>query len=146
LNDFFLAYAKVDVEKGVFNVYSELAIDDGMIAGYVKPLALDVKIVSWENDKQKPLNLIWQSIVGFFVEVFSNQKKDQFATKVEIEGDLNNPETKVWPTVWNVYKNAFVKAFEMNTDNNIKFTPRKIEETRKEKRQRERSEKKEEGD
>ncbi len=143
LNDFFVAYSKVDIEKGTFNLYSELTINDGIIKGYVKPLALDVKIVSWEDDKQKPLNLIWQGIVGFFVEIFTNQKKEQFATKVAMEGNLNNLKTNIWPSVFNIFKNAFVKAFERNTDNTIKFTPRKIEESRKEKRKREKAEKKE---
>lgn len=141
LKDFFFAYAKVDVEKGTFNVYSQLTINDGKLNGYVKPLAQDVKIVSWD-EKKEGINLIWQSIVGFFVEVFTNQKKDEFATKANLEGDLNIIKTQTWPTVWSIFKNAFVKAFEKNTDNTIKFTPRKIEETKKEKRKRERSEKK----
>ena len=142
LNDFFFAYSGVDVEKGTFNLYSELTIEDGKVKGYVKPIANNVTIVSWKNDMQKPLNMIWQAIVGLFVEVFTNQKKDQFATKVAMEGDLNNVKSKVWPSVWNIFKNAFVKAFEKNTDNTIKFTPRKVEETKKGKRQRERAEKK----
>ena len=142
LNDFFFAYSGVDVEKGTFNLYSELTIEDGKVKGYVKPIANNVTIVSWKNDKQKPLNMIWQAIVGLFVDVFTNQKKDQFATKVPMEGDLNNVKSKVWPSVWNIFKNAFVKAFEKNTDNTIKFTPRKVEETKKGKRQRERAEKK----
>ncbi len=142
LNDFFFAYSGVDVEKGTFNLYSELTIENGIVKGYVKPIANDVIIVNWKNDKQKPLNMIWQGIVGLFVEVFTNQKKDQFATKVPMEGDLNGVKSKVWPSVWNIFKNAFVKAFEKNTDNTIKFTPRKVEETKKGKRQRERAEKK----
>jgi hypothetical protein len=142
LNDFFFAYSKVDIEKGIFNVYSELTIEDGKIKGYVKPVAQDVKIVSWKNDKQDGINLIWQAIVGFFVEIFTNQEKNQFATKAELSGDLTSIKTKVWPTVWNVFKNAFVKAFEMNTDNTIKFTPRKVQATKKEKRKRERAKKK----
>ena len=145
LNEFFLAYSKVDVEKGTFDLYSEMVIKDGKIDGYVKPLARDVTIVSWENDKDKPLNLAWQSIVAFFVEIFTNQKKDQFATKAPLEGDLNDVKSEVWPTLLNIYKNAFVKAFEKNTDNTIKFAPLEVEESKKEKRQRERSEKKSEG-
>ena len=134
LNDFFLAYAKVDVEKGTFNIYSEMTIDSGKVKGYVKPLALHVKIASWKEDKEKPINLIWQGIVGFFVEVFTNQKKDHFATKIELTGDLNNVKTKVWPTVASIFKNAFVGAFKKNTDNTITFTPRIIQPTKKEMR------------
>ncbi len=144
LNDFFLAYANVEIEQGLFNVHSEMTIDDGKITGYIKPLAHDVKIAMVENQNTKPINLIWKSIVGFFVEVFSKQKKDQFATKVILQGDLNNPNTPMWPTVWNVFKSAFVQAFEINTNNTIKFTPLKIEETKKERRQRERDERRKE--
>jgi len=143
LNDFFLAYAKIDVEKGTFDLFSELVINDGQLTGYVKPLARDVSLVSWENDKDKPLNLAWQSIVAFFVEIFTNQEKNQVATKAPLEGDLNNVKSEIWPTLLNIFKNAFVKAFEKNTDNTIKFTPLKVEESKKEKRKREKEERKE---
>lgn len=121
LNDFFKAYAKVDVERGSFNLYSEITIDSGMVAGYVKPIAVNVKVADWEKDKEKPLNLLWQSFVGLVTEVFENQKENQFATKVPLEGNLNNVGTRVWPTVWNIFSNAFVKAFEKNTDNTVEF-------------------------
>lgn len=121
LNDFFMAYAKVDVERGSFNLYTEITIDSGMVAGYVKPIAVDVKIADFQKDKEKPLNLLWQSFVGLITEVFENQKEDQFATRVPMEGNLNKVDTKVWPTVWNIFSNAFVKAFEKNTDNSVQF-------------------------
>jgi hypothetical protein len=121
LNDFFVAYSKVDIEKGTFNLYSELAVRDSEITGYVKPLAQDIKVVDWEKDKENPLNLIWQSIVGTVAEFFENQEEDQFATKVPLQGNLENIDSGVWPTIWNVFRNAFVQAFEQNTDNTIKF-------------------------
>lgn len=134
LNDFFLAYSKIDIEKGTFFLYSEMTILDGVIKGYIKPLAQNVKVVNWKEDKQNIFNLVWQSIVGFFVEIFENQKKDQFATKVPLTGNLNNIKTKTWPTIWNIFTNAFVKAFEMKTDNTIKFVPKSKAELRRERR------------
>lgn len=122
LNEFFQAYSKVDIEKGSFNLYSEMTVSNGMLDGYVKPLATGIKVVNWEKDKEKPLNLVWESVVGFFVEIFENQRKDQFATKVPLAGDLNNVKTAFWPTLWNMFRNGFVNAFEKNTDNTIKFT------------------------
>ncbi|HEX8060283.1 MAG TPA: DUF748 domain-containing protein, partial [Cyclobacteriaceae bacterium] len=121
LNDFFRAYAKVDVEKGSFNVYSEVTIDSGMVAGYVKPIAVGVKLVDWEKDKEKPVNLLWQSFVGLVKDVFKNQEENQLATRVPIEGNLNNVQTGTWPTVWNIFRNAFVKAFDRDTDNSVDF-------------------------
>jgi hypothetical protein len=150
LNDFFVAYSKVDIEKGTFNLYSELAVNNGKITGYVKPLAQGIKVVNWDKDKKNPFNLIWQSIVGVVAEFFENQKEDQFATKVPLQGDLNNVESGVWPTIWNVFRNAFVQAFERNTDNTVKFadsspTPQvKEEKSPKEKRKEKRKARREE--
>jgi hypothetical protein len=121
LNDFFLAYAKVDIERGTFNLYTELAVKDEVITGYLKPLALNVKVVDWEEDKRKPIKLIWEGIVSFFVEIFENQKEDQFATKVPLAGDLNNVDTGILPSLFAVLQNAFVQAFEKDTDNSIFF-------------------------
>jgi hypothetical protein len=121
LNEFFMAYAKVDVERGSFNLYSEITIDSGIVAGYVKPIAVNVKVADLQQDKEKPLNLLWQSFVGLVTEVFENQKEDQFATKVPLQGDLNNLNAGVWPSVWNIFQNAFVQAFDRNTDNTVQF-------------------------
>jgi hypothetical protein len=119
LNDFFGAYAKVDIEKGVFNLYSELAVNDGNITGYVKPLFNDLKVVDWKEDKEQPVKLIWESMVGFLAEIFENQREDQFATRVPLEGQIADVNTPFWPALWNVFSNAFVQAFENNTDGTI---------------------------
>jgi Domain of Unknown Function (DUF748) len=121
LNDFFLAYSKVDIESGSFSLFSEVTIDSGNIRGYIKPIAKHIKVVDWERDKQNPLNLIWQSIIGVLAEVFENQKQSQFATKVPIEGKVSDIEAALWPAVFNILKNAFVKAFAMNTENSVEF-------------------------
>lgn len=137
LNDFFMAYGKVDVEKGVFNMYSELKIENGKLDGYFKPVAQDVKILSWKNDKEAPLNFVWQSVVSFFVEIFTNQKKDQFATKAQVSGDLNEVKSKVFPTLIGIFKNAFIKAFELNTDDSVDFLSDKDQKDQEKKASRE---------
>lgn len=126
LNDFFLAYAKADIEEGTFSVYSEITLDSGAINGYVKPIAQGIRVVDWKEDKKNFFNLIWQSIIGLLAEVFENQKQDQFATKVPIEGRVDQVNVETWPAVWNIFKNAFVKAFERNTENSVQFLNREI--------------------
>lgn len=121
LNDFFLAYAGIDIERGTFNIYSEMTVNDGALEGYVKPVAQNVQVLSWKKDKSNPLNLIWQAIVGLFAEIFENQSEDQFATKIPLDGNLKDIKTSTWPAIWNIFRNAFVKAFEKNTDDTIKF-------------------------
>ncbi len=121
LNDFFRAYAKVDVEQGVFNLYSEMTVKDGVLQGYVKPVAENVEIIDLEKDDQSPISLIWESIVGLAVEIFKNKSEDQLATQVPLSGDLNNVEVSVWAAIWNIFSNGFVDAFNKSTNNTIEF-------------------------
>lgn len=122
LNDFSKVYAGVDAESGQFNMYSEFAIKSGKIEGYVKPIINDLNLISWENDKDEPLLLAWELVAQGFLELFENQPKDQFATKAPFSGDLTKPNTRVFPTIWNVFYNAFFKALSKETDNTIDFS------------------------
>lgn len=150
LNDFFKAYARVDVEKGVFNLYSEMAVNDGIITGYVKPIAQGVKLVDL-GDEDGPIDVLWETVVGAIKDVFKNQKENQLATRVPLQGNLNNVRAGVWPTIWNVFSNAFVQAFDHSTDNTVRFAdkgappdakPENKREARKRERQERRAEKK----
>jgi hypothetical protein len=150
LNDFFEAYAKIDIEKGDFNLYSEVAVKEGNINGYVKPLLNNLKVVDWKEDKEKPIKLVWESIVGGVAEIFENQPENQFATRVPLKGNISNVETSFWPTLWNIFRNAFVEAFARNTDDTITIsTPaadgkgKSKKEIRLEKRERKKLERKE---
>ncbi|MEO9871979.1 DUF748 domain-containing protein [Ekhidna sp.] len=121
LNDFLKAYAKIDAEEGTFNLYSEIVVNDGQLEGYVKPIVRDIKLVDFQKDKEQPLELIWESFAGLIIEIFENQKKNQFATKVPLTGSVENPNSKVIPTVLNIFSNAFIEAFKKNTDGTIDF-------------------------
>lgn len=144
LNDFFKAYARVDVEQGVFNLYAELAVNDGAVTGYVKPIAQDIKLLDLPEEKN-PLNLLWEGMVGALKDVFKNQRKDQFATRVPLEGNIKSPNVAFWPAVWNIFSNAFVGAFQMNTDDSVQFAdaPKTGKETRREMKKKERAERRE---
>jgi hypothetical protein len=119
LNDFFGAYAHVDVERGRFNLYSEFAVLNGNIDGYVKPLFNGLKVVDWKSDSKQPGELVWESMVGFLKDLFKNQSKNQFATRVPLRGAISKVNTPFIPTLWGVFSNAFVQAFEHNTDGTI---------------------------
>ncbi len=118
LNDFTNYYAGIDFDKGTFGVYSEVAIADGHLIGYVKPLLTDTKLIGKGDGF---LEILWEGFVGFFKFILKNQGTDTLATKVPFEGDLNNVEAGVWPTVFNIFKNAWIKAFTGEVDDDINF-------------------------
>lgn len=125
LNDFLQAYAKVDAETGTFFLYSEVVVKKGQLSGYVKPILTNITLADWGEGKGSLLQNIWETIVGTVAELFENQPKDQLATKIPLTGDLNQPETAIIPTIWNIFRNAFVQAFSKNTDGTIRFSAEK---------------------
>ncbi|MDP2685916.1 MAG: DUF748 domain-containing protein [Aequorivita sp.] len=118
LNDFTNYYAGLDFDKGTFGIYSEVAIADGHLIGYIKPLLTNTELIG-EGDGF--LEILWEGFVGFFKFVLKNQGTDTLATKVPIEGNLNNLDASTWPTVFNIFKNAWVKAFTGEVDDEINY-------------------------
>ena len=51
--------------------------------------------------------------------ILRNQKKDQVATKVDMEGSFKNPQTNTLDAIWEVLRNAFVKVLLPEVDNTI---------------------------
>lgn len=119
LNEFMQAYGKFDVNKGEFGLYTEFAAKDGGFKGYVKPFIKDLDVRGKEDQNDGFLQKTWESIVGGVGVVFKNQKKDQLATKVPIEGNFNNPDVNILEAIWQVLKNAFIKALMPSVDQQI---------------------------
>lgn len=132
LNEFFQAYAKADVNKGTFGLYTEVAAKDGKFAGYVKPLIKDLDVLGKEDRNDNLLRKMWEGMVGTVGEVFENQRKDQVATKIPFEGSFNSPDTNIWYALSRVLQNAFIRAMQPSIDNEI--TIASVDEPKKEKK------------
>jgi hypothetical protein len=119
LNDFFQAYAKVDVNKGNFGLYTEIAAKDKKFAGYVKPFIKDLDVLGKEDRKDNLFQKMWEGLAGGVGKVLENKRKDQIATKIPFSGDLDDPKTNVWYALGNVLQNAFIHALKPSIDNDI---------------------------
>jgi len=118
LNDFTNHYAGIDFQEGNFNLYSEIAIADGFLKGYLKPILKDTKLLGKDDNFFEKL---WEGFVGFFKFILKNHKENTLATEIPIEGDLNNVQGKFWPTLLNVFKNAWITAYKGTIDGTIEF-------------------------
>lgn len=85
----------------------------------------NVSFVNLGDETNNVLEDIWEMVVGTVTEIFENQPEDQVATKVPLEGDLHAPDAAFFTTIWNVFRNAFIEAFAMNTDGTVKFKKEK---------------------
>lgn len=116
INDLARAYANLDFESGNGELVLELEAADGQLSGYAKPLFQDLTIFSWRSDvmesDKNPFQIAWEAIVEGVTTVFRNQPADQFGTRVEIRGRIDNPELGVFGAVVGVLRNAFIEALQ----------------------------------
>lgn len=133
LNDVSMAAAGFDFERGQFELYIEAAISNGYLNGSVKPMFHNIKIPDSFKEKSPVLKRVWEGIITFFGFVLKNKSKDSFATKIPVEGDLNNPRTDIWELIKNVFRNGFVEPFKNEVDNDIRFKDAKPGKQEKEK-------------
>lgn len=122
LNSLSLAIAGFDFEKGQFEIYSEFAINKEYLKGYIKPMFHNIRIPDkFTKPNSSVLKRIWEGAITFFGFVLKNKPRDSFATKIPVEGDLSNPNIGLWPLIKNVFRNGFIKPFESEVDNDVKF-------------------------
>ena len=111
LNDLLRAYGKFDVVAGTFSLVTELHVKDKMVTGYIKPFFKDMNVYDRRQDKEKGLfRQLYEMLVGGVAKLLENKPRDQVATKAEISGPLENPETSTWQIVIQLIRNAFFKA------------------------------------
>ena len=117
-NDFTNHYAGIDFAEGNFNIFSEIAIADGFLTGYLKPILKDSKLIEKED---KFFEKLWEGFVGFFKFILKNQKENTLATEIPIEGDLNAVQGEFWPTFLNIFKNAWIQAYQGTIEGKVDF-------------------------
>ena len=123
LNTVSLASAGFDFEKGQFELYSEFAINNGYLKGYFKPMFHNIRIIDrLDKPNSSVLKRLWEGVVTFLGFVLKNKHKDSFATKIPVEGDLNDPDVNVWTLIKNIFRNGFIKPFSNEVDNDIQFS------------------------
>ncbi len=112
LNDFAKAYAAITFEAGTLRLATEMNSKQGNFRGYIEPVFEKMEIFNPAHDSESPIDFIWQGIVGGLTRIVRNHPKDRFGTKVPLSGSFDDPIPSVPDTVFNVLRNAFVKAFE----------------------------------
>ncbi|MES2590587.1 MAG: DUF748 domain-containing protein [Bacteroidota bacterium] len=119
LNNFFKAYGKFDVNKGTFGMYTEIAAEQGKFVGYVKPVINNLDVLGQEDRDDKLGQKFWEGIVGAAGVIFKNQKHDQVATKIPLQGTFDKAKVDLWYTILDILRNAFIKALQPAIDKEI---------------------------
>lgn len=120
VNNLAREYANIDFERGTLSVYSEMAMLNGKLNGYLKPLTKGMKIFKLDENEGRSVGKFFTELLAQAgTAVLKNQKKDQVATRIPLTGTVENIETAFWPTLIGVLRNAYVEAFRKDFDNTV---------------------------
>ena len=111
-NAFTEAYGAFNFESGTFDLVVELQSTEGQLVGYIKPLFRRLSIVGPRDFRGgNILNGFWQALLGVAELPLSNLSRAQFGTQIPVTGTFDAPKPELLPTVFNVLRNAFVRAY-----------------------------------
>lgn len=110
MNDLLRSYGGFDVGEGQFSFYSEVAIRQGNVKGYLKPYFKDVDISDPTKETEKGvLRKMKETLLSGISWILKNRPHHEIATTVNISGTLHSPEFSTWEAVGGLLKNAFIK-------------------------------------
>lgn len=119
VGDFLKAYGKVNIQQGLFSLYTEAATKGNKIVGYIKPVIEEVTIASL------------QSAENNYTLVRPSSKEEQTAwmvttanrgsiNEIQFEGKLDDPGMTIWSAAGMTLHNAFVEALVTTLEKSIK--------------------------
>lgn len=119
-NDYLRVHTKMDAAKGELNFYSEVAVDDGNIRGYFKPL---IEELDWaqQGENATLLGKIKEGGSDLLSKLLSNPKSQKIASKIPLSGSIEDTDVNIWRTMYYLFRNAFVDAIEGEVEHTISY-------------------------
>jgi hypothetical protein len=111
MNDLLRAHGGFDVVAGVFSLYAEVSVRNGIVRGYIKPFFQNLDVYDARQDREKGmLRKIYERIVGGIAEILENRPREEVATKADIWGRVEDPDSSVLQIIAGLIRNAFFEA------------------------------------
>lgn len=111
LNKLLEAYGQLNAKDGTFAFFSDMSVKHNRIDGYVKPFLKDVEVYDPNQDSDKQtMRKLSESVVNGVLDLFKNTESGQVATKTDLSGPVENPQTSTWEVLEKLVENAFFKA------------------------------------
>lgn len=120
LNELLRAYGKVDVSRGVLDVYFEMAARDGRFEGYVKPFFTDLDFRDLAEDDKNLAEKLWEKIVTGVVGLFKNKPKDQLGARVPFAGEFGDPKVGLLATLRTMFRHGFIRPLPEQLERSVK--------------------------
>jgi len=116
LNSYLMVYGGFEVDGGKLDLYTELAAMDGHVEGYVKPILQHTSVKVWSGDETKLSQYFIEPLVALMSLIMKNWPHDNFATRIPVSGNFDDPRLDSWTGFVNLFKNAWVEAVKPGVD------------------------------
>ena len=117
------AYGKFDVAAGNFSLFSEIAVKNNRIEGYVKPLFSNLDVYNPAQDRDKSLGQkIYEKVVEGASKLLKNTPRKEVATVATISGPVEDIKAHIVEVVVKLLQNAFFKAILPGFDEQVRLT------------------------
>jgi hypothetical protein len=101
----------MNAKQGTFAFFSDMAVKDNRIDGYLKPFLKDVQVYDPTQDKDKAASQkVYETVVNGVLDLFKSRPTGQVATETDVSGPVENPHTSTWQILEKLVQNAFFKA------------------------------------
>ena len=124
-------YAPFDLEAGQIELASELKSVNGKVTGYVQAGIYKLDVFSWHEDVvedgDNPIQLIFDMIGGALASLLESGDKDLIATRVSIEGTLDDPDVSTFDALSGILRNAFIEAYNLKVEDSVSGLKEPIE-------------------
>jgi hypothetical protein len=112
LNNFLRAYANIDVSRGRFELFGQMAMGGGHYEGYVKPFLDQIDFKDLPNQEKSIGQRLWETVVSTLVKLVKNKERNQFATRIPFSGESGKMDVQTWTTIANTLHHGFVQALQ----------------------------------
>jgi hypothetical protein len=111
MNDLFRAYGGFDTADGLFSLVAELSVQNRTVVGYIKPLFQNLDVYDRRQDRGKnPVRQLYEAVIGGIAQLLENRPREEVATKADVWGRLEDPQTSTVQIAIGLIQNAFFKA------------------------------------
>lgn len=119
LNELLRAYGKVDVSRGVLDVYFEMAARDGRFEGYLKPFFTELDFRDLAEDDKNLAEKLWEKVVSGLVGLFKNKPKDQLGARVPFAGEFGDPRIGLLATLRTIFRHGFIRPLPERLERSV---------------------------
>ena len=71
------------------------------------------------QDGDNPFQWLFEAVTGGIAELFEGGNKDLVATRIPLEGNIDDIETPLWPAIGAIIRNAFIKSLDIKVDETV---------------------------